>query len=111
MDNTLEQIKMLNLTDEDFKLLVDGLDCLPEKGMAGEMLGDLLIGMIVKDDDEAKKKALYERDEKRRQSEKNKELMRENIKILQGKLLMLKRYMEENKLLTEAYEVINFQKH
>lgn len=108
MEN-LEQIKMLNLTEEDFKLIVDGLDALPEKGFAGEMMGDILVGMLGKGDDEAKAKMMKDREAERKKKDAGKEIMKENIKILQGKLLMLKRYLQENKLLKDAYEVLNFQ--
>lgn len=107
MENSLEQIRLLNLTDEDFKLLVDGLDALPERGLAGEMMGDLIIGMMSKGDKEAQDKVLEEREKRLRKMKGEKELMKENVKILQGKLLMLKRYLQENKLLKEAYEAIN----
>lgn len=107
MQNTLEQIKLLNLTDDDFKLLVDGLDALPNTGLAGEMMGDILASMLIKDDDPAKKKVLLEREEAKRKKKAQQDIMIENIKILQGKLLMLKRYMQENKLLADTYDIIN----
>jgi hypothetical protein len=107
MENNLEQIKMLNLTEEDFKLLVDGLDALPEKGFAGEMMGDLLIGLISKGGEEEKERLMKERQAKREKLDKGKEIMKENIKILQGKLLMLKRYFQENDILKQTYEVLS----
>lgn len=97
---------MLNLIEADFNLLVEGLDYLPEKGAAGELMSSMLMRMVVKGDDEMKK---VEELEKRKQQEleKGKQLLKEETKILQGKLLMLKRYMQENNLLSQAYEVIN----
>jgi hypothetical protein len=38
----MTDIKNLELTEQDFQLLVDGLDALPEKGVAGEMMGELM---------------------------------------------------------------------
>ena len=107
---SLEQIKLLNLTEDDFKLLVDGLDALPQKGLAGEMMGDLLLGMISDNKSpEAVEKMKSEREARKRKEEKAKEKQGDDIKILQGKLLMLKRYLQENKLLAEAYEVLNLR--
>lgn len=106
MENSLEQIKMLNLTEEDFRLLVDGLDALPDKGAAGEMMGDLMLSLISKDK-EQEEKLQAERNKRRVAAEANKQLMKENIKILQGKLLMLKRYFQENNILKQAYEVLD----
>lgn len=104
----LEQIKLLNLTEEDFKLLVDGLDELPEKGLAGEMMGEIFMGIMSdKGNPEAVEKMKSEREDRKRKAERAKEQMKEDVKILQGKLLMLKRYLQENKLLKDAYEVLN----
>ena len=111
MQNSFEQIKLLNLTDEDFKLMVDGLDALPERGAAGEMMGELLIGMLSKGDEEKERQMKLERDDRRRKAEKDKESIRENVKILQGKLLILKRYLQENNALAQTYEVLNIPKH
>lgn len=108
MESSLEQIKLLNLTENDFKLLVDGLDVLPEKGMAGELMGDLFMGIMTdKKDSEAIEKIKLDRENKRRIAEKAKESLKDDIKILQGKLLMLKRYLQENKLLKDTYEILN----
>ena len=107
MQNSFEQIKLLNLTDADFKLMVDGLDALPERGAAGEMMGELLIGMLSKGDEEKERQMKLERDDRRRKAEKDKESIRENVKILRGKLLILKRYLQENNALAQTYEVVS----
>lgn len=109
MQNNLEQIKMLNLTEDDFQLIVDGLDALPEKGAAGEVIGDML-GMMLCKDDESKEKMAAERQKNRDKKEASKQQMKENIKILQGKLLMLKRHLQESGALSQAYEVLNIPK-
>lgn len=103
----LDQIKMLNLTEEDFKLLVDGLESLPERGLAGEMMGDLIGSMLADKNPEAQEKIKRDREMKARKQESEKQLLKENIRILQGKLLMLKRSLQENKLLSDTYEIIN----
>lgn len=106
MDNTLDQLKFLNLTEDDFRLLVDGLDALPEKGAAGEIMGDLFSAMLSKDE-EQRERLQAERDKQKAKREKDKAQMKEDVKILQGKLLMLKRYFQENNILKETYEVLS----
>jgi hypothetical protein len=103
-------IKNLELTERDFQLLVDGLDSLPEKNAAGEMMTDLFVGMLKKDSD-ADSQSLTDF-EKKRQSEKlkkerDKEALKEDIKILQGKLLMFKRYLIQQDALKQVGEMLN----
>lgn len=99
-------LESLNLTTKDFDLLVQALDFLPEKNVAGEMMVELISTMMAKNDTEAaliKDKAMKQR----AKAQGDKELLREETKILQGKLLMLKRYLMENKLLADANEIIS----
>lgn len=100
-------LKHLNLTERDFELIIDGLDQVPNKNQAGEMLGDLMLGMLTKDDPEVAAKMKAEREDRQRKAKKEKDLMVEEIKILQGKLLMLKRYLAEQDALGQATDIIN----
>jgi hypothetical protein len=108
MTTNVEQIRMLNLTTKDFDLMVEGLDELPNKGIAGEMIGTMLTSMLLKDD-ENREKELKKRELEAKKKEDAKAFLKEEIKILQGKLLMLKRYMQENKLLSETYDILNLK--
>jgi hypothetical protein len=103
----MSELKHLNLTEKDFDLLVEGLDSLPEKGIAGELMGDLLHAMLSKDDSEGKSKFQIEREKKQKDKELKQREMKEDIKILQGKLLMLKRYLIHHGALNETCEIIN----
>jgi hypothetical protein len=103
----MNNLENLDLTEKDFDLLVQGLDALPEKGAAGEIMVGLLGAMMSKGDDEAKMKFESDREKERKQKEGERLLLTEDIRILQGKLLMLKRYFMENKLLGDAREIIN----
>ncbi len=96
----MENIKGLNLTEKDFKMLVDGLDALPHAGRTGEVLFDLMSETVLKGimPEEAKRKI----DQQKKKMEHDKEMLTEDAKILQGKLLMLKRYLMENKLMEEV---------
>jgi len=81
-------------------MLVDGLDALPNAGKTSEVLFDIMAGTVLKGHipEEAQRKM----DQQRKKSEHEKEMLTEDAKILQGKLLMLKRYLMENKLMDEV---------
>ncbi len=103
----MEQLKKLELTEKDFQLLIDGLDALPEKGAAGSMMVDLLGSMMIKDDDAARAKFEASRKIEQDKKERERSLLTEEIKILQGKLLIVKRLLQENNVLKQAHSIIN----
>lgn len=101
-------IKNLELTERDFQLLVEGLDVLPEKGISGEIMESLFVGLLKKEGD-SPELADYE---KKRQAEKlkkerAKEALKEDIKILQGKLLMFKRFLIQQDALKQIDDILN----
>jgi hypothetical protein len=100
-------IKNLELTENDFKMLVEGLDALPERGMAGEMMGMLLEGMIGDKNPEAMEKYKRTQEAKKREAERAKEVLKDDIRILQGKLLMFKRYLIEIDGLKQVSEILH----
>lgn len=103
----MSTLKHLNLTERDFELIISGLDALPEKGMAGEMLGDFIQAALTQGDEEKMAKIIIERKTNHKNKQKDKDLLIEDIKILQGKLLMLKRYLMEQGALNETQEILN----
>ena len=102
----METIKEIQFTEQDFNLLVEGLEHLPEKGMAGNLMIDILGMALIKDDGEREKMEL-KRETKRRKEEAAKEILQEDIRILQGKLLRLKRHMIANNFLIKANDILN----
>jgi len=102
----MEQLKNLQLTEKDFQLLVDGLDALPEKGMAGSLFVDLLGASMMKDGED-KEDFMRKRKIDGEKKDREKAAMADDIKILQGKLLMMKRYMIENRLIKESNDIVN----
>lgn len=100
-------IRNLELTENDFKLLIEGLDSLPEKGMAGEIIGMVFEGLLADKNPEAQAKIKADREEKMRSEKHAKESMKEEIKILQGKLLMFKRYLIEIDALKQVNELLS----
>lgn len=103
----MKELELLNLTEDDFKMLNDALECLPSKNMAGELMGELLISAFSKGDGENVEHIKAERDIRMKKAEKEKQLMVENIRILQGKVLMLQRHMRMNGLLKDANDIIH----
>ena len=105
-----EQLKNLGLTANDFKLLVDGLDALPERFATGEFMSDLLVTMLEdkKEPGQPRSSVIsdYHHDQKKKR-QREKEFIKEECKILQGKLLMLKRFMQQQGALNETIDIIN----
>lgn len=102
------EIKDLQLTENDFKLLIDGLEALPNTDMAGEMMVDLIAGIIGEGKKEDQRAREYEQKKNRERAEKEKikQALKEDIKILQGKLLMFKRYLIEANALHQVNEML-----
>jgi hypothetical protein len=103
----MNTLKHLNLSEKDFSLIIDGLDYLPEKSAMGGFMGDLLGTMFMKDDPDAKRKMEIDRKLRMEKEKHDKDMMKEDIKILQGKLLMLKRYLMETGALNDTMDILN----
>jgi hypothetical protein len=102
----MQVLEELQLTESDFKLLTDGLDALPNAGAGGEILSTLLEGMLTKDDPEIRAKVMSERKKDEKSKAAAKALQLEEIRILQGKLFQLQRYLRMNGLLKQAHETL-----
>ncbi len=102
----MDKLKDLDLTEKDFQMLIDGLDALPEKGLAGSIMVDLIGAAMMKD-----KGDLGEFERKRKEEaqkrEAEKALLVENLTILKSKLFLMKRHFQENNLLKAANGIIN----
>ena len=97
----MKNLRDLNLTNEEFKLIIDGLDELPNRGAIGSMMGNLMIDMIA-DKEQGNpmlNKMERDRDLRRRKEEQKKQELSDKIKILQGKLLQFKNFLANNNLL------------
>jgi hypothetical protein len=98
-------IKDFNLTDEDFTLLVKALDYLPESGFAGEIVTSLLTGMLSKERNEkARIEALEKARNRTREQEKG--LLKEECRILQGRLLLIHRQLMQEGALKSANDIL-----
>lgn len=102
------EIKNLELSERDFQLLVEALDCLPEKNQGAEIMTELFVGMMKKDGenerfDEFERKRATDKLKK----EREKEALKEDIRILQGKLLMFKRFLIQQDALKQVDDILN----
>lgn len=102
----MKEIDELNLTENDFKMITDGLDCLPSREMPGEILFSLMSMSMLKDDPESRDKFKREQIAEERKKASAKALQLEEIRILQGKLFQLQRYLRMNGLLKQAHETL-----
>jgi hypothetical protein len=103
------QIENLDLTEEDFKLIIDGLDCLPSRSLPGSMMIEIIEAIIPTENEDIMEKRKREIDARRQKNDLERQLLIENIRILQGKLLTLKRFLREQGALKEANNIINPQ--
>lgn len=102
----MQVLEDLQLTESDFKLLTDGLDALPNANAPGELLSTLFEGMLTKDDPDARAKVMAERKKDEKAKAAAKAMQIEDIRILQGKLFQLQRYLRMNGLLKQAHETL-----
>ena len=102
----MDDLKQLNLTEKDFELILAGLDFLPKKDVAGEMIADIFSAIVAKSEADIKKHK-ENRERQNAQKKRDQNALVEDIKILQGKLLLLKRHLATQGALSDAYDIIN----
>lgn len=104
-------IKNLELTERDFQLLVDGLDTLPDKNAMGEAMGDMILNMVAGDKKDTPEFLEHQRKREleRLKAKREKEALKEDIRILQGKLLMFKRFLIQQDALKQVDDILNYQ--
>ena len=96
------------LTEEDFQLILDGLDALPSKGAMGTLFSGFMDHLMEKNiSEEEKVERERSRLEQRKKEEIEKQEMIENIKILQGKLLTIKRELKQEAAVSGANGIVN----
>lgn len=104
----MQDLRQLELTEKDFNMIVEGLDALPGKDLAGDMLVDLLNASMMKDQsEEAKRQFENKIIARRKEKETNSRQLKEDIKILQGKMLLLKQHLMQEQALNTTYDIIN----
>jgi len=101
------KLEDLQLTEQEFTMLFEALENLPNKGDAGEIMGTMFESMFAKESGENAKDFFAKKRLERAQKEREKILLIENTRILQGKLLMIKRQMQSEGILKQADSIIN----
>jgi hypothetical protein len=73
---------------EEIEMLMQGLDAIERSAAMGDMMGDLLVGMVARDE-EQKRKIEDDRAERQRQKAAAIRLQKMQINILKGKLAQI----------------------
>ena len=87
-------MNQMNLTVKECEVIIEALDKLPQSGLAGEMMGDLLGAMLMKDDDAdspAKRDFETKRAAVKNKRETEKKELEENVAIIKAKVIQIKR--------------------
>lgn len=101
------EIKDLELSEQDFDLIIEGLEALPEKGIAGEMFAGLLGAMLEdKTDEEGRKKMQKMQADREAERKRKTQEQKDDILILKGKLSMLKRWLLTQGALKQANDIL-----
>lgn len=100
-------IKNLELSEQDFDLILEGLDAIPEKGIAGEMMMSLFSSIIEdKADPECQHKLKTAQEKRERERKMTVDAKKDDITILKGKLAMLKRWLATQGALRQAHDIL-----
>ena len=104
----MEELKRLQLTEKDFDLLIKGLDLVVEKAASTTNMANMVDrlqwhGLPPELAPEANKLRSFLKS-KAAEAESEWRMSNEDARILAGKLLMMKRYMQENNILTQVEE-------
>jgi len=101
----ITEVKNLELTDADFSLIIKGLDNLTsnEESMKREVAMSVMESMMP---DGMKERFKADMQKRITKDKLEKETMAEDIKILQGKLLMFKRWLASEGALKQTNEIL-----
>lgn len=104
----IKDILSVGLTAEDFDTCIDGLDAIPEKGLANEVMQGILgvmLGGAVNDCRRKEMEAAF----RRRMKEQEIKIAsgKEDLVILKSKLILLKRLLISNAAVNMTNEILN----
>lgn len=101
------QTTELELTEADYKLLIDGLDALPNRSSSSEFLHDLIVDLLGKTHPEQAMRLKRERELENKKINDAREALIEEVRILQGKLFCMKRINLQNKAVNATNDILN----
>lgn len=100
-------VKDLDLTTEDFTMLMDALEHLPFKNTGNDVVDAMMDGVLAAHSPEKKDEISRKRKVKLAQDQRERADVIEKIRLLQAKIIMIKRVMIQENALKEANEIIN----
>lgn len=100
------EMQQLNLCERDFALIIEALDHLPQKNIASDLMTDILKGMVATSEEE-RKQIVQEKVLREIKQKAEKEALIEEVRILQGKLLLFKRTLIEKNALNQVDEILS----
>ena len=80
----------MKLTDKEFDTIIEALEQLPNKPQDGKLAAKLMARMLLKDDEEALRKAEEELAIQELKEEAERKALKKRIGILTGKLYLIK---------------------
>jgi predicted amino acid-binding ACT domain protein len=103
----IKDILSVGLTAEDFDVLLEGLDSIPEKGMAQEIMRGTMTMLLTADSNPSRRTEM-QRQVKRSAEELQKKAdgRKEDLVILKSKLILLKRLLLSNDAIRQANEIL-----
>ena len=80
----------MKLTEKEFDTIIEALEQLPNKSLDGKLASKLMARMLLKDNEEAMRKAEEELAIQELKEEAERKALKKHIGILTGKLYMIK---------------------
>lgn len=104
----LQDILSVGLTAEDFDVVLEGLEAIPEKAHLTEMMAGttgMLLGSL--GNDSRRKEMERDMEKKMKEVIARNDARREDLTILKSKVILLKRLLLTNARVREAQDILN----
>jgi hypothetical protein len=92
----------VTLTEEDFNLINSALEYYPEKESAGLFMVSMLDAMLADKTPEGRERLKQKQDQQNRKALAERDRILEDVRVLQGKIIQLKRQMLTDNALRQA---------
>lgn len=104
----IEHFKNLGLSERDFDLIIDGLNGLPNRSPMGDAIGEAL-SKAMNSRGEGFQVLELNMEDLRKRSELSRKDLTEEVTILQGKLLQLKRALRAENILSKVDDILDLK--
>lgn len=85
----------IKLTEKEFDTIIEALEHLPNKNQDGKLFQKLMVGLVCRDNEEAKQKAQEELAVQELKEESDRRIAKKQCGIITGKLYMMKDQLVE----------------